>query len=111
MGLDDRAPALHAFVSKWREALPGEAQGWATAKRRELLHDAGTLTNSPDRHRKPGVHHVLNLAQAGSNHSAVAVRPWRDKGNVPLAQEPTEAGTHGNHGRPRATNLQDAAVC
>jgi hypothetical protein len=44
-----------------------------------------------------------------ADHSALAVRPWRDEGDVPVAEEPAQAQADASGRRTRCTRASDAA--
>jgi hypothetical protein len=62
-----------------------------------------------DLHREPGQHPVEPLAQARSDHPAVAVRARRDQSHVLVAEESTSARPHQRCGGSRGTGASDGA--
>ena len=68
------------------------------------------MQREKDCHREPDRHYEQRLPETGSDYPAVAVRPWRNEGNVPLAEESAAAVSDNACGGARTENIQNAAV-
>lgn len=86
MGYGDSFPAVYASCSKRGKTLRAEAKGRAATKSNRVLYANGACRLRPRSRRKPCVHHVKRMEEAGSNSSAVSIRTPVQKNNVPVAQ-------------------------
>ena len=68
------------------------------------------MQREKDCHREPDRHYEQRLPETGSDYPAVAVRPWRNEGNVSLAEESAAAVSDNACGGARTENIQNAAV-
>jgi hypothetical protein len=80
---DSREPELAGI----RGALvPGKTRGRAAAGQYRVFYGVRELPVPARGHREPHRHHVNALPETGPDRTALAVRPWRNEGHVPLAE-------------------------
>lgn len=74
VGSRDIPPAVHTPCRFWRPSFRGKARGWPATGGGGVLPGNRPAQDPAHGDREPGVHHVIDLAQARSSGAAFSVR-------------------------------------
>ena len=87
-----------------------QRQAARTAASNRVFH--GVYQNESNKllHREPGLYYVNQVAQAGPDYTAVAIRAWRDESYLPMVEKPAVTETDQDSIRQRITDTQNASV-